>query len=101
MRLARVRLGLDCRCNVSRCHVRWLGLVAFSRVLRRQVLCVLCVVCVLCVLRRCGNDLLITGCACLDLLPIPNASHNHSLHTAYHKPQEAVFIWRCPGGARL
>jgi hypothetical protein len=35
VRLARVRLGLDCRCGVSRCHVRWLGLVAFSRVLRR------------------------------------------------------------------
>lgn len=36
VRLARVRLGLDCRCDVSRCHVRWLGLVAFARVLRRK-----------------------------------------------------------------
>jgi hypothetical protein len=35
VRIARVRLGLDCRCGVSRCQVRWLGLVAFSRVLRR------------------------------------------------------------------
>ncbi|KAI8464997.1 MAG: hypothetical protein J3K34DRAFT_438487 [Monoraphidium minutum] len=36
IRLARARLGLDCRCGVSRCHVRWLGLVAFRRVLRRK-----------------------------------------------------------------
>ena len=35
VRLARARLGLDCRCGASRCQVRWLGLVAFERVLRR------------------------------------------------------------------
>jgi hypothetical protein len=35
--LARQRLGLDVRCSVSRCHIRWLGLVAAQRVLTRWV----------------------------------------------------------------
>jgi hypothetical protein len=35
--LARQRLGLDVRCSVSRCHIRWLGLMAAQRVLRRWV----------------------------------------------------------------
>ncbi|GIL90287.1 hypothetical protein Vretifemale_17931 [Volvox reticuliferus] len=30
------RFGPGCRCNVSSCHVRWLGLVAFRRVLFRK-----------------------------------------------------------------
>lgn len=33
--VARARLGLDVRCTVSRCHVRWLGLTAARRVLGR------------------------------------------------------------------
>jgi hypothetical protein len=33
--LARQRLGLDARCSVSRCHIRWLGLMAAQRVLSR------------------------------------------------------------------
>ncbi|WIA23695.1 hypothetical protein OEZ85_000387 [Tetradesmus obliquus] len=37
--LARQRLGLDVRCNVSRCHIRWLGLVAAQRVLSRKQSC--------------------------------------------------------------
>jgi hypothetical protein len=36
-KIARLRLGLDVRCGVSRCHVRWLGLKAFHTVLKRWV----------------------------------------------------------------
>lgn len=35
-RTAAARLGVFCRCNVSSCHVRWLGLKAFRRVLGRK-----------------------------------------------------------------